>query len=165
MPLPPSKARNSPRLTVRLNPFTTSGSSFSYLNHSPSAVMAGSSGYTCRDSAGSSPSGWPSANPVSQSRPSRTVTGQCPPASGADAQIRIGVGMARNIECPAPRRIAPTSAGLPVQSSRPRSMTATRLANGKASSSRCSVNTTVVPSSRLIFPSVAKKSAAAMGSS
>ena len=44
-------------------------------------------------------------------------------------------------------------------------MTATVDANGKASSNRCSVKITVIPSSRLIFPRSAKKSDAAMGSS
>ena len=54
---------------------------------------------------------------------------------------------------------------MPVHSSCPRSITATAVARGKASSSRCSVSTTAVPSSRLIFPSTARKSEAAMGSS
>ena len=44
-------------------------------------------------------------------------------------------------------------------------MTATLEDRGNASSSRCSVKMMVVPSSRLILPSMARKSDAAMGSS
>ena len=57
------------------------------------------------------------------------------------------------------------AAGVPVQRSLPLSMTATRDAKPNASSKRCSVRMIVVPSSRLILPSVAKKSDAAIGSS
>ena len=73
--------------------------------------------------------------------------------------------MARNMVCPLCRSCSPTSWGVPVQRSAPRSITATVVASGNASSSRCSVRRMVVPSSRLIFPSVARKSLAAMGSS
>ena len=47
----------------------------------------------------------------------------------------------------------------------PDSITTARSATGKMSSRRCSVMITVVPSSRLIFRTVFRKSEAAMGSS
>ena len=109
-------------------------------------------------------SGREAARPVSQSRPSRTVTGQDAAFSTA-AHTRIAVGIDRNMEWPAPFRAPPTSSGVPVHNRRPRSITATRVASGKASSRRCSVRITVVPSSRLIRPMVARKSEAAIGSS
>ena len=73
--------------------------------------------------------------------------------------------MARNMGCFASRRAAPTSAGVPLHRRLPPSSTTTRLARGKASSSRCSVRRTVVPSSRLTRPSTERNSEAAMGSS
>jgi len=79
--------------------------------------------------------------------------------------MRMAVGMAKNIAFPLDFNSAPTSAGVPVQSSLPPSMTATREAKENASSKRCSVRMIVVPSSRLILPRVAKKSDAAIGSS
>ena len=104
------------------------------------------------------------ANSCRKSRPSRTVTGQGASDSTA-AQMRMAAGMARNIRWPMTLSRWPTSAGVPVHSSRPPSITATVVARGKASSKRCSGSRTVVPSSRLILPSTARKSAAAMGSS
>ncbi len=134
------------------------------MNHASSTVTAASAGRAGGGSSGSGASGWFAAKPASQSRPSRTVTGQGAALSTA-AQTRMAVGMARNIPCPAPFSAGPTSPGAPVHSSLPPSSTAAREARGKASSSRCSVRMTVVPSSRLIRPRTARKSEAAMGSS
>ena len=100
----------------------------------------------------------------SQFRPSQTEMGQTALESVA-AHIRMAAGMAKNIAFPLDFNSAPTAAGVPLQSSLPPSMTATRDAKENASSKRCSVRIIVVPSSRLILPSVAKKSDAAIGSS
>ena len=80
------------------------------------------------------------------------------------AQTRMAVGIAKNIPLPFSFRRSPTRSGVSSHKMFPFSMTMTRVANGKASSRRCSVKMIVVPSSRLILPSNARKSAAAMGS-
>ena len=118
----------------------------------------------CCSSGGRGSSGWSARQRCRKSRPSRTVTG-AGSSLATEAQIRMAAGMARNISCPRLRRARPTSAGLPVHSRCPPSKTAAWVARGSASSSRCSVRRMVVPSSRLMRPSVCRKSAAAMGSS
>ena len=90
--------------------------------------------------------------------------GQASSVSAA-AQTRMGTGMARNMGWFPAFRVCPTAAGVPVHSTRPRSSTATVSASGNTSSSRCSVRITVVPSSRWMRPTMARKSDAAMGSS
>ena len=78
--------------------------------------------------------------------------------------MRIGTGMAENMSLPAAFRRLPTSLAVPVSRMRPRSRKTTLVDSASASSSRCSDRMIVVPSSRLIRPSVDKKSVAAMGS-
>ena len=79
--------------------------------------------------------------------------------------MRIGTGMAENMSLSAALSRAPTSLAVPVSKTRPRSMKTTFVDRASASSSLCSERMIVVPSSRLILPSVERKSVAAMGSS
>lgn len=79
--------------------------------------------------------------------------------------MRIGTGIAENMSLPFALSRAPTSLAVPVSSTHPRSMKTTFVDKASASSSRCSERMIVVPSSRLILPSVERKSVAAIGSS
>ena len=164
VPLPPSRARNSPLCSSKDKPLTTSGKSLSYLNQISRAETTVSVSGAFLFPSGIGFNSCVFAYSSSQFRPSQTEMGQTDLESVA-AHIRMAAGMAKNIAFPLDFNSAPTSAGVPLQSSLPPSMTATRDAKENASSKRCSVRIIVVPSSRLILPSVAKKSDAAIGSS
>ena len=131
VPLPPSRQYSSPFRTVRFKSRTTSGSFFSYRNHTSRASMTTSEAASryppsCRVSSPLLPAASRFfIHPSSHSRPSRTVTGLKPSPESA-SKIRMGTGMARNISLSRIR--AGSFAGSSNASIRPFSMTITRSA-------------------------------------
>ena len=127
--------------------------------------MASPVGSVCPGSLGRGLKGCSAAYWESQSRPSRTVMGDVSPLSSTAAHTRRGVGMARNMGWFFSCKARASSRGVPAARMVPRSITAARLARGRASSRRCSVSRTVTPSSRLSLARTPRKSEAAIGSS